>query len=374
MVLGPAITDTYCASGCRRVAGDHRVAIAIAEDMTTRLECLDPTTGERELLYAFPGGDIHEFSVAANRGAPVLAVIQSAGDTPPELHVGRPGRLTCVSRHHASLGDRVFGRQEPFHYTASDGLALDGQFIRPAGPSPAPWPTVVLPHGGPYDRSGSGFHLVWGQLLAMHGYAVLLPNYRGGLGRGEAFAAMARGDSGGREFGDVLAAVDAAVARGLADDGRLGIGGWSQGGFLTAWGVTQTNRFKAGVMGAGISHWGMEVLTSDLPTFEATLAGGRPWDGAGALSCELRSPVTHAKRVTTPLLILHGEDDERIPVSQAVGFERALRACGAQVQLVTYPGEPHGIRGRDHQRDLLHRLVGWFDRWLRDMSPTDERR
>ncbi len=282
VVLGPTITDTYCASGCRPVAGDHRVAIAIAEGMTTRLECLDPTTGERELLYAFPHGDIHEFSVAANAGAPTLAVIQSAGDTPPELHVGRPGRLTCVTRHHASLGDRVFGRQEPFHYTASDGLALDGQFIRPAGPSSAPWPTVVLPHGGPYDRSGSGFHLVWGQLLAMHGYAVLLPNYRGGLGRGEAFAAMARGDIGGAEFGDVLAAVDAAVARGLADDRRLGIGGWSQGGFLTAWGVTQTNRFKAGVMGAGISHWGMEVLTSDLPTFEAALAGGRPWDGAGA--------------------------------------------------------------------------------------------
>ena len=108
----------------------------------------------------------------------------------------------------------------------------------------------------------------------------------------------------------------------------------------------------------------MEVLTSDAPTFEATLAGDRPWDGPDARYGDLRSPITYARNVRTPLLILHGKDDERIPVGQAIGFERALRENGVPVQLVTYPREPHGVRERNHQRDLLRRMVLWFDRWL----------
>ena len=206
--------------------------------------------------------------------------------------------------------------------------------------------------------------LGWGQLLATAGYAVLLPNYRGGVGHGNDFAAAARAGMGTVEWDDVMAATDAVVERGIADPARLGIGGWSQGGFLTAWAVTQTDRFAAAVMGAGVSDWGMMAATSDMETFEAQLAGDTPWDGPGPHHYAKGSPISYASRRTTPLLILHGADDSRVPASQAVAFHRALRDQDAPVELVTYPREPHGIAERRHQEDLMRRVREWFDRWL----------
>jgi dipeptidyl aminopeptidase/acylaminoacyl peptidase len=229
-------------------------------------------------------------------------------------------------------------------------------------------PTVVLVHGGPYGRWGHSFHLGWGdwaQWLALAGYAVLMPNPRGGMGHGERFAAAARGDVGGADYRDVMSAVDAAVERGIADPERLGIGGWSQGGFMTAWAVTQTRRFRAGVMGAGVSDWGMMAATSDLPDFERDLGGSAPWDGVGPHRHAELSPISFARAVTTPVLILHGQRDERVPLSQAIAFHRALRERDVPCQLVVYPREPHGIGERAHQVDLLKRVRAWYDRWLR---------
>ncbi|HEY8291350.1 MAG TPA: prolyl oligopeptidase family serine peptidase, partial [Thermomicrobiales bacterium] len=166
-------------------------------------------------------------------------------------------------------------------------------------------------------------------------------------------------------YRDIMAAVDAAIARGIANPERLGIGGWSQGGFMTAWAVTQTDRFKAGVMGAGVSDWNMMTMTSDMPTFEAALGGDRPWDGPGPHNAARLSPISYAKNATTPLLILHGKNDARVPVTQAIGFARALREQEVPVQFVTYPREPHGVRERAHQRDILRRVRAWYDRWLK---------
>ena len=167
------------------------------------------------------------------------------------------------------------------------------------------------------------------------------------------------------EWDDVMATVDAAVDAGIADPDRLGIGGWSQGGFLTAWAVTATDRFKVGVMGAGVSDWSMMAATSDLPDFEAALGGSRPWDGPGPHRAAFGSPLSYAARRTTPLLILHGEQDKRVPHSQAAAFHRALAGQSAPVALVTYPREPHGVRERAHQVDLQRRVVEWFDRHVR---------
>jgi dipeptidyl aminopeptidase/acylaminoacyl peptidase len=205
----------------------------------------------------------------------------------------------------------------------------------------------------------------WGQWLATSGYVVLMPNPRGGFGHGEAFAAAARGDVGGADWLDVLSAVDTAVERGIADAQRLGIGGWSQGGFMTAWAVTQTDRFRAGIDGAGPTEWGWMAATSDMGGFEAELGGSTPWDGPGPHRHAAISPLSYARHVSTPLLILHGENDERVPVSQATSFHRALRELGATVEMVIYPREPHGIRERNHQIDLLRRVRAWFDAYLR---------
>ena len=366
-------TETACTTHLSIARGQPRITTAIAKGLTTELVNLNMPTGLPTPFCAHPTGDLGAFSVAMpSHTAPVVAVVRSAGNEPPELWAGTPNALHRVSDHHAPLRDVRFGKQEPFFWTAPDSLALDGILIRPPDAPEGPLPTIVYVHGGPYSRWANGFHLRpnnWGQWLATHGYAVLMPNCRGGLGHGNAFATAARGDVGGADYRDIMAAVDAAIARGIADPERLGIGGWSQGGFMTAWAITQTHRFKAGVMGAGVSDWNMMTMTSDMPTFEAALGGDRPWDGPGPHNAARLSPISYAKNATTPLLILHGKNDARVPVTQAIGFARALREQGVPMQFVSYPREPHGIRERAHQRDILRRVRAWYDQWLKDEKP-----
>ncbi len=369
-IFGPDVDAGICVTGLQGVTGQPRLTVSVATGLTTELVNLNTPSGLPVLFAAHPTGDLGAFAVAMppHAAAPVLALVRSSGDVPPELWVGAPDHLHRVSDHHAALRDVRFGTQEPFFWHAPDGLALDGILIRPPdAPHDRPLPTVVLVHGGPYGRSSNGWNLRplnWAQWLATHGYAILMPNYRGGVGHGNAFAAAARGHVGDGDWTDVQSMVDAAIARGIADADKLGIGGWSQGGFMTAWAVTQTGRFKAGVMGAGVSDWGMLTMTSDLPTFEAVLGGDRPWDGAGPSNAARISPISYAKNAHTPLLILHGKNDARVPVSQATGFALALRENETPVDVVTYPREPHGVRERNHQRDILRRVRAWYDRWL----------
>ena len=365
--IGPGPDVTVCVNGLSAITGSDRLLLSVADGLTTTLDLIDPSTGSREGFYRYPDGDIHLARAAQTdgNGEMRLASISSTGSSPPEVHVGAVENQRCVSDHHQPLMGCgfAFGKQEPFYWTSSDALELDGILIRPSGDVAEPYPTIVQIHGGPYGRCTMGWNLTpthWAQYMAAHGYAVLMPNYRGGQGHGDAFASWGDGQVGDMEFTDVMTAVDAAIERGIADPDRLGIGGWSQGGFLTAWGVTQTNRFRAGVMGAGVSDWGMMVMTSDIPTFESYLGGGRPWDGPGPHRFMQHSPISHAANVRTPLLILHGENDARVPVSQAIGYHRAVRETGTESVMVTYPREPHGIREADHQVDLLYRVRDWF--------------
>ena len=365
-VVGPGRDESRCAVDLCVPAQSERVVLVVAEGLDTRFEWCHPGTGDRETL-APSDGDVESVDVVVTGSGPVLAAVVAAGAGPFEVWAGPPGRMQPCSTHNAPLAEVRLGAVEDFAFTGSDGTALDAVLIRPPDGDAGPLPTVVLVHGGPYWRSGREAHchaLDWGQLLATAGYAVLMPNYRGGMGHGNAFAAVARSGMGTVDWDDVMAATDAAVERGIADPARLGIGGWSQGGFLTAWAVTQTDRFAAAVMGAGVSDWAMMAATSDLPSFEAALAGEVPWDGADRHRAARSSPLSYAARRTTPLLILHGQDDERVPFSQAVAFHRAVRDQDAPVTLVSYPREPHAIGQRRHQVDVMRRVREWFDRWL----------
>lgn len=356
-------TDALCALSSR-VAPGGPPAVLVAEGLATRIEEHDELTGGRGAVLHATEGHVGAFDV----GGGVLAIVQADPDRLPEVYAGAPGRLRRLSDHHAELSGVWQPTPEAFRWRAADGTELDGVMLRPPGAGPGPLPTVVVPHGGPYGRTDPGRELgwsAWGTWLAGLGYLVLRPNYRGGAGRGRNFALAARGGVGGVEFTDVLSMVDAAIERDLADASRLGIGGWSQGGFLAAWAVTQTDRFRAAVVGAGPTEWDLMTMTSDLPRFEAELTGNRPWDGVDARRAAERSPIRYARNVRTPVLILHGQQDERVPVSQAIGFHRALRALEVPVALVTYPREPHGIAELAHQRDVLRRVRDWFDRWLR---------
>ena len=375
-----ALGETSCAGDLKKGADGQGLVVSVVEGLGGRVAWLDPQSGGLDTIYAtaaaHPLSDLSGWSAARlTDGTTVLAAAVTTSVRPAEVWTGRalgePVRLTQRTQHQAALDGVRWGVQEPFTWRAPDGWELDGVLIRPPDAPPGPLPLVTLVHGGPYSRYGLGMHLSWGdwgQWLATAGYAVLMPNYRGGMGHGDRFASAARGGVGEGDFPDILSAVDAAIERGIADPDRLAIGGWSQGGFMTAWAVTHTQRFKAGIMGAGVSDWGMMVMTSDVPDFERELGGAAPWDALATQRHLHLSPVTFARQAATPLLILHGKHDARVPVSQATGFHRALREVGCPSELVVYPREPHGIGERAHQLDVLRRVRAWLDRWLK---PSD---
>jgi dipeptidyl aminopeptidase/acylaminoacyl peptidase len=202
--------------------------------------------------------------------------------------------------------------------------------------------------------------------LAAAGYAMFLPNPRGSQGHGHEFAVTVAGAVGTDEWTDLLTGIDLLVDAGVADPDRLGIGGWSHGGFVTAWAVGQTDRFRAAVMGAGICDWGMQTGVGELGTQEADLGGSAGWEGPAPLRHHQLSPISYVSKARTPVLILHGQNDTNVPVGQAIYFHRALDHFGVQNELVVYPREGHNITERQHQIDLLHRTRAWFARWLPD--------
>jgi dipeptidyl aminopeptidase/acylaminoacyl peptidase len=317
-------------------------------------------------------------SLTASRSGAVIAALASTSYEPPNVHAGPPGgQLIRLSDTRPALRAISWGSQERLSYRASDGLGLDGLLIVPPGRTRAdgPFPLITLVHGGPDYRHADEFMLAphpSGQWLATAGYAVFLPNPRGGVGHGRDFAAAVARSVGGAEWSDITSGIDLLVAEGVADPDRLGIGGASHGGFMAAWAIGQTDRFKAAVMAAGISDWGMLVATGEGQTLEAALSGSCGWEDAGPHPHDQVSPISFASKIRTPVLIVNGEDDTNVPVSQAIYFHRALSWYGAEHELVIYPREGHGLVERNHQLDLLRRTRAWFDRWLRAETSDGE--
>ncbi|MGW4939963.1 S9 family peptidase [Actinoplanes sp. NPDC004185] len=348
---------TVCPIGLVQVDTGPPLAL-VADGLDTAIHRLDPA-GHGLVEVARIAG--HATSLTTSRDGAAVAAVVSTTYEPADIHAGPTGGpLTRLTNLRPDLDDIRWGVQERLSYQASDGLDLDGLLILPAGRS-GPFPLVTLVHGGPYDRHADRLQLGWdpsGQWLATAGYAVFLPNPRGGMGHGHDFAVRVAGAVGLEEWTDICTGIDRLIADGVADPDRLGIGGWSHGGFMAAWAVGQTDRFKAAVMGAGISDWAMLAATGEEGRFESALSG---WEGPGP---HRQSPISYAGQVRTPVLILHGENDTNVPVSQAELFHRALRRYGVEHEYVVYPREGHGIRERGHQLDVLRRTRGWFDRWL----------
>jgi dipeptidyl aminopeptidase/acylaminoacyl peptidase len=341
--------------------------VLVADGLDTAIHRLDPAGPN--LVEVFRVEGLATSLTASRHGDAVAAVVSTAYD-PGNVHAGpASGPLTRLTDLRPELRDIRWGVQERLSYEASDGLTLDGLLILPPGRShgDGPFPLVTLVHGGPYARHADQLMLGWhpsGQWLATAGYAVFLPNPRGGQGHGHDFAVRVAGAVGLDEWTDICAGIDLLIADGVAAPDRLGIGGWSHGGFMAAWAVGQTDRFKAAVMGAGISDWGMLAVTGEEGPFEAALGGSSGWEGPGPHGHDRLSPISYASKVRTPVLILHGENDTNVPVSQAESFHRALRRFGVEHRYIVYPREHHAIRERNHQLDVLHRTRAWFDQWL----------
>lgn len=247
-------------------------------------------------------------------------------------------------------------------YASIDGWQIDALFTSPLqhdGNDPPP--LIVHVHGGPSAAYVDGWG-GWSQLLASAGFAVFEPNIRGSQGRGTAFSDAVLGDMGGKDFQDIMHGIDYLIAQGLVDASRLGIIGWSYGGFMTAWAVTQTNRFKAAIMGAGICDYHSFHAQTNIQAWDSRFIGADMLEHPERY--RERSAITYAARVSTPTLIVHGEKDECVPVNQAYAFHQALRERGIPTSLVIYPREGHGPKEKNHLRDLEERLVQWCTRYV----------
>lgn len=241
-----------------------------------------------------------------------------------------------------------------------DGAPVEAALVTPlAVPPGGKSPLVLLVHGGPSSNFTAGFtwESAWAQMLASHGYQVLMVNPRGSNGYSEAFLEANRRDWGGGDYRDLMTVLDAVIARGGVDPDRLGIGGWSYGGEMSAWAITQTRRFKAAVAGAPVYDQQAEY-ESERGVGDAWWLG-TPWDNPQVYARS--SPATFIKAAKTPTLILDGEDDLSNPVAQSKGLYRALKQLGVETTLVTYPGEGHSPRSGANNRDMFGRILDWYD-------------
>jgi dipeptidyl aminopeptidase/acylaminoacyl peptidase len=216
-------------------------------------------------------------------------------------------------------------------------------------------------HGGPTGNWEDSFES-WGQLLATAGYAVFYPNVRGSTGYGYDFMVMNRADWGGGDFKDVMAAVDYLVQIGVADPDRLGIAGWSYGGYMAEWAITQTQRFKAAVSGAGMADLASEFGTEVHPSYDEWFYG-LPYEKPEGF--RKSSPITYIKNARTPTLILQGEADVIDPLGQSQQLYRALKRYGVETELIVYPREGHGLKEEKHLLDRLNRIIAWLDKYLK---------
>jgi dipeptidyl aminopeptidase/acylaminoacyl peptidase len=310
-----------------------------------------------------------------DRSGTRLAAVKSDPHHPAEvwtLELGTDEEPDSVSLScHTDTNPQVAGKTlhdlETHYWRSFDGTSIQGLLMRPAGSATdTRLPMVVLIHGGPTGVTGYDYpnhrSMGWAYLLASAGYAVLMPNPRGSMGFGTIFAEANIGDLGGGDLADILAGVDYCVESGIADPDRLGVGGWSYGGYLTSWAVTQTPRFKAAIAGATITNWTSFHGVSTIPHFDAAFYASDPYNADGVYT--FRSPIFHVRSAQTPTLFLHGEQDPICPPGQAHEMWRALKEMGIESQLVIYPRAGHGPSEREHVRDVLERVVAWFSGYV----------
>lgn len=334
----------------------------------TPLSTIDVTSAEREDIL---DSDYSIRSFSGNPSSPDLALTASRADHPRELLRFSPedGGLTRLTVHNPDLEGVQLARQETIEWTARDGLRIEGVLTYPLNYREGrSYPLILQIHGGPEGVSldswtTSSLHPV--QLFAVRGYMVLQPNYRGSGGRGVAFSKGDHDDLGGREFEDVLTGIEALAKRGLIDRDRVGTGGWSYGGYFSAWAATRhSEHFKAAVVGAGITNMISFMGTTDIPYEMSLVHWNSWWFDQPELHWE-QSPLFHINKARTPTLVVHGLKDERVHPEQGLELYQALRIKNVPTQLVLYPRQPHGLVERAHQLDYLERVLDWFDRYVK---------
>lgn len=306
------------------------------------------------------------YGFSASADGRTIAYLGNAFDRPTEIWVMSGRRQKAVTQTNPQTANWKLGAAREISWTAStDGKTIYGILVTPPGyVAGTPVKTVVQIHGGPEWAWWSGWYASWhewAQMLASHGYAVFMPNPRGSDGQGTAFARLTKGDWGGGDFQDVLDGIDSLVKQGVVDPARLGMGGWSYGGFMSAWAVTHSDRFKAAIVGAAPVDVAAMGLTTDTPDF-ITGYYGDPF--ANHAQLDAHSPIRFLDKVNGAVLILHGEQDTRVPIDLGEQMYVGMRYLNKPVTMIRYPREPHWMHEYEHHKDVLTRVLAWFDEHL----------
>jgi acylaminoacyl-peptidase len=317
-----------------------------------------------ENLHAF--GNFPNFAVS--KDGKFAAADRSTFDMPPEISAGSIGDWHQLTKNNSALSP-TWGKAEDLEWT-NEGFNIQGWLLPPAKvESGEKYPMVVLIHGGPSGAEMPDWPASFGMsraiiaALSSRRYYVLMPNPRGSYGQGEEFARANVKDFGHGDLRDILAGVDAAIKKYPIDPARLGVTGWSYGGFMTMWTVTQTNQFRAAVAGAGLADWQSYYGQNLIDQWMIPFFGASVYDDPAVY--EKSSPIRFIKNVKTPTLVIVGERDAECPAAQSYEFWHALKTLGVPTQLIVYPGEGHLFIGPKNQADRMEQTVSWFDRYLK---------
>jgi dipeptidyl aminopeptidase/acylaminoacyl peptidase len=369
-VGGPArvLTQSFDRNATKpRFSPDGGSIYFIADDDGTQILARVPTAGG-EATRTLPGRFmLYAYSLAKNGD---IAVQIDMPDRPSEIYFqpASSNKLTRLTRtNDALLAQLKLVQPEYVQFKSKDGTTVHGYLYKPLDYTPGKKvPTILRPHGGPVWAYYAEFtHLA--QLFAANGYAVLFPNPRGSSGYGESYAKAIFADWGNKDYQDDMAMVDYAIAQGIADPEKLGVGGWSYGGISTDFIIAQTTRFKAAISGAGealnTSFYGHDEYQRD---YETEL--GRPWENH-ALWDKL-SPFYKVANITTPTLFMGGDIDWNVPILGSEQMYQAMKSLGRETELVVYPGEYHEFKAPSHLKDRLERYLAWYAHYVKgDPAP-----
>ncbi|HMG33315.1 MAG TPA: S9 family peptidase [Blastocatellia bacterium] len=362
---GPSrnLTPGLKASAASLVWPRDRILFTENIDGESGVVALDPASGELKQLWRGPenvsatqGNFGLSFSADGNRSA----LIRSSDQHPPEVWAGTTGswrRITSINQNVKPL----WGESRSIHW-ANDGFNIQGWLIYPRNfDSSRRYPMIVVVHGGPSSAvrpswPGTFFNTT---VFSADNYFVLMPNPRGSYGQGEAFTRANVKDFGYGDLRDILAGVDEVTKTLPVDKERVGVTGWSYGGFMTMWAVTQTNRFRAAVAGAGIANWQSYYGQNGIDQWMIPFFGASVYDDPAVYARS--SPMNFIKTVKTPTLILVGDRDIECPTPQSYEFWHALKTLGVPTQLVVYENEGHHIARREHRLDIMTRSLNWFN-------------
>lgn len=347
-------------------ADGKRIYFSEAKGTGTQIYAIDVAANKIEEIKTTPavyGG------INLNHSGTMFGFVRQTSDTPPEAFVASVSSFAPlqISKANTDLKLPPLGKTEAIRWKSTDGKEIEGLLTYPVGyQTGQKVPLILNVHGGPagvFQQTFIGGRGVYPlATFASRGDAILRPNPRGSSGYGTEFRRANIKDWGGADYQDLMTGVDKVIEMGVADQGRLGVMGWSYGGFMTSWIVTQTHRFKAASAGAPVTNLMSFTGTADIPAFIPDYFGGQFWEAQELY--QKHSPMFNVKGVTTPTMIQHGDADIRVPISQGYEFYNALKAQGVPTRMLVLPRQPHGPNEPKMQLAAMQANLEWFERHL----------